>query len=108
MIKKLATLLFLALAASPFTAPFQTYDWAHSQAAHNNAALIASSLDENDPGSLVAPLMTEAGRLKIVPTAGIVVVSHFVAEPPVLFITRSILPARGVSDRSILSTILRL
>jgi hypothetical protein len=108
MVKKLATLLFLVLAASPYTAPFRTCDPVHSEAIHDVDTLIAALHDENDPGSLIAPLVTETGRLKILPTAGIVVVSHFVAEPHISFITGSIPPTDGVADSSIRSTILRL
>jgi hypothetical protein len=99
MLKKLCTLVVLALAVSPFTAPFGTCDTPQI------SSLVI--IGENDPASRVAPLVTEAGRLKIAPTVRIVAVSLVVAAPPVAFITPSIAPTSGLRDRSTLSTILR-
>lgn len=66
MLKDLGALVFLALAISPFTAPFQTCDDA-------GATVIAPLNSENDPGSLVAPLVTKPGRLTVTvaPPAGL-------------------------------------
>jgi hypothetical protein len=99
MLKKLSAFAVLALALSPFTAPFRTCD------SHQISS--TPFIGENDPGPLVASLATETGRLKIAPTAGVVAVSHC-SEPPLTFGTRSKAPARGVSERRIFSTILRV
>ena len=66
MLKNLFALVFLALAVSPFTAPFQT-------CAEATAAVVAPLNNENDPGSLVSPLVTKAGRLTVAvaPPAGL-------------------------------------
>jgi len=97
MLRKWCTFVVLALAVTPFTAPFRTCD----PQPISSPVLV----DEND---LVAARTTEAGRLKIAPAIGIVVVSLSVAAPPVTFITPSVAPTIGITDRSILSTILRL
>lgn len=72
MLKNLCALVFLALAVSPFTAPFQT-------CAEAKAAVVAPFNNENEPGSLVSPLVTTAGRLTVAvaPPAGLSV-SYFV------------------------------
>ena len=100
MLKKLSAFAVLALALSPFRAPFRTCD----------SQQISSTpfIGENDPGPLVASLATETGRLKIAPTAGVVAVSHGGSEPPLTFATRSKAPTPGVSERRIFSTILRV
>lgn len=99
MFTKLCTIVVLALALSPFTAPFSTCD----SPLRSSTALI----DDDDPGSLVAPLTTETGRLRIVPDVGILLVSHFLAAPPV-FRTESVRRSSVVGERSELPTILRL
>lgn len=99
MLIKLAALLFLALAASPFTAPFQTYD-----PSQNSLPVV----NQNDPGSLVAPLTTETGRLTIAAAVAIVVVAHVAARPPATSAARSTASTHCLCDRSILSTVLRL
>jgi hypothetical protein len=78
MLQNLCALVFLALAVSPFTAPFQTCDAA-------KAAVAGPVSYENDPGSLVAPLVTKPGCLTVAvaPHAGFVV-SQF---DPVAFLT---------------------
>jgi hypothetical protein len=53
---KLFTIFLLALAGSPYTAPFQTY----SPSPTDPPALI-----DDSPGSVIAPLTTDAGRLTI-------------------------------------------
>jgi len=100
MLKKACAFALVALIVSPFTAPFRTLE---------SAQLPSHSLiDDNDPGSLIAPLTTEIGRLKIVPAVGVVTASHFICRPPAAFTTTSFAPTRGLCNRSMLSTILRL
>jgi hypothetical protein len=99
MLKKLCALVFLALAISPFTAPFQTCDEA-------GATVVGPVHSENDNGSLVPPLVTKAGRLTVAvaPPAGLDV-SYF---GPVAWLTRFISPRSHIHRDSILLTILRV
>jgi hypothetical protein len=99
MFKKLATLFLVALAVSPFTAPFQTYD--------PPQILSPVLIDENNPGSLIAPLATDAGRLKIALPVGFGG-SGLSALCPVALLMSSIALPSAISDRSNLSTVLRL
>jgi hypothetical protein len=97
MLRNLCALVFLALAASPFTAPFQTYDDA-------KAMITAPLHNGHDPGSLVAPTVTKAGRLIGAPPtapAG----SHFV---PVARPTPIIQPTPYIRGESIRPTVLRV
>lgn len=99
MLKNLATLVFLAFAISPFTAPFQTCDQAR-------ATVVAPLNSENDPGSLVSPLVTKAGRLTAAaaPPVGLDV-SYVV---PVAWLPPFTLPTRHNRNGSIRLTILRV
>jgi hypothetical protein len=99
MLKKLCVLVFLALAISPFTAPFQTCDEAR-------ATVVVPLNSENDSGSLVSPLVTKAGRLTVgvAPPAGFDV-SYFV---PVALLTQLISPTSHIHLDSNLLTILRV
>ena len=58
MLRNLCALALLVLAVSPFTAPFQT-------CGDVTAATVAPINNENDPGSLVSPLVTKTGRLTV-------------------------------------------
>jgi hypothetical protein len=100
MLTKLCALVLLALVVSPFTAPFRTCGPAQAPS--------TASIDEVDPTSLLVPLITETGRLKIAKTRGSVIVTYSVPQPAVTWITQSITPAADVRDRSIRSTILRV
>ena len=62
MLKNLVAVVFLVLAVSPFTAPFQTFN--------ETRETVAPPLNENDPGSLVGPLVTKASRVTIAPPTG--------------------------------------
>jgi hypothetical protein len=65
MLTKALVLLFLLLAGSPFTAPFQTF---------TNPSTVAVALAHDDEsGSVVAPLVTKSGRLTIAPPTGLVI-----------------------------------
>ena len=57
VLKSFCALLFLVLTASPYTAPFQT--------CNESAASSVSVVEETDPGSVVAPLVTERGQLTL-------------------------------------------
>ncbi len=100
MLTKLCALFLLALVVSPFTAPFRTVDLAQMSS--------PVLTDDVDPGSLLAPCVNEARRLKIATTVGIETVTHSVSHPPVTFIARPVAPAGDVRDRSVRSTVLRL
>jgi hypothetical protein len=99
MLKNLCALVFLTLAVSPFTAPFQT-------CADATAAVVAPLNDETDPGSLVSPLVTKAGRLTVAvaPPAGLGV-SYFV---PLASFTPFIPPTSHTRHDSIQPTVLRV
>jgi hypothetical protein len=100
MLKKLCALVLLALALSPFTAPFSTFDSPKT----SSPVLI----HEHNPGSVIAPLITETGRLKIAPIVGTLVISYFLADPRIISSAQLISPAVPVSRRSTLSAILRV
>lgn len=99
MLKNLFALVFLALAVSPFTAPFQT-------CAEATATLVVPLNNENDPGSLASPLVTKEGRLTVAvaPPVGLGV-SYF--GPRALF-TPFILPTSHIRHDSIRQTVLRV
>jgi len=99
MLKNLLALVFLALAVSPFTAPFQT-------CAEATAAVVAPLDNENDLGSLVSPLVTKAGRLTIAvaPPAGLGV-SYFI---PLASLTLFIPPTSHTRHDSFRPTVLRV
>lgn len=99
MLKNLCTLVLLALAVSPFTAPFQT-------CAETKTAVVGALNNENDPGSIVSPLVTETGRLTVAvaPPVGLGV-SYFV---PLALFTPFIPPTSHVRDDSIRPTVLRV
>jgi hypothetical protein len=99
MLKNLCALVFLALAVSPFTAPFQT-------CAEARATVVAPLNSENDPGSLVSPLVTKAGRLTVAvaPPAGLAV-SYFV---PLALFTALIPPTSHIRHDSIRPAVLRV
>jgi len=59
---RLAAIFIVALAVSPFTAPFQTYD--------PSPTTLHVPIEDDTP-SVVAPLRTEAGRLTLVVPAAL-------------------------------------
>ena len=99
MLKKVCALVFLVLAVSPFTAPFQT-------CADATAAVVAPLNNESDPGSLVSPLVTKAGRLTVAvaPPAGLGV-SYFV---PLASLTPFTPPTSHTRNDSIRPAVLRV
>jgi len=97
MIQRLYAVVFVALAASPFTAPFQACTPVPSP----------MLVDQNDPGSAVGPLATAAGRLTIV-TGSIALASRFVVTPPGSIVTGSFTSAIVHGTHSVLPTILRV
>jgi hypothetical protein len=96
MLKNGCALVLLALVVSPFTAPFQT--------CNTHAAGVASLTEADDAGSMVAPLVTKAGRLTVTPLTR-VVISHVV---PVAFVRSFIPPHRNTRRDSVRPRVLRL
>jgi hypothetical protein len=95
MLRNLCAVLFLVLAASPYTAPFQTCT--------EVPAPIVGAIDETDPGSLIAPLVTTPGHLTIVlPSTELVLLSHLV---PVGFLTAPTSPTNHRRDSIPLTTL---
>src|SRR5688572_29201847 len=98
MLKNLFALAFLALAVSPFTAPFQT--------CADVTAVVTPLNSENDPGSLISPLVTKAGRLTVaVPAPGALGVS---CPRPLALFTPFIPPTSHVRHDAIRPTVLRV
>jgi hypothetical protein len=99
MLKNLFAIVFLALAVSPLTAPFQT-------CAEATAAVVAPLNIENDPGSLISPLVTKVGRLTVAvaPPAGLGV-SYFT---PFASLTPFFPPTSHTRHASIRPTVLRV
>lgn len=99
MLKNLFAIVFLTLAVSPFTAPFQT-------CAEATAAVVAPLNNETDPGSLVSPLVTKVGRLTVAvaPSAGLGV-SYFI---PLASLTPFFPPTSHTRHDSIRTTVLRV
>jgi len=96
MLAKLCAVVFLALAISPCTAPFQTFD--------AKATVVVAFSHEDVQGSLVAPLVARPGRLMAEPAAG-VAVSHVA---PVAFLPQFIPPNRCVHRGPNRLTVLRV
>lgn len=97
MLKNICAFVLLGLAMSPFTAPFQTFYDA-------KPTIVAPLTNEDDPGSLVGPLVTKAGRL----TAALpspLVISYFV---PVGFLAPLVPPTNHSRLVSIELTVLRV
>ena len=97
MLKNLCALVLLALAVSPLTAPFQTYT-------ETKATVVALLTSEDDPGSFVAPLVTNTGRLTVATPAGLGI-SYCI---PVVFLAPFIPPASHIRRDSLRPTVLRV
>jgi hypothetical protein len=69
MFGKWLAVVLVVLAASPVTAPFQTYDIGSRGTANDTfvVEVTTSMTDGADPGSLLPLLKTQPGRLKIAP-----------------------------------------
>lgn len=99
MLKNFFALVFLGLAVSPFTAPFQT-------CAEATATVVAPLNNENDPGSLISPLVTKAGRLTVaVPAPAALGVSYPV---PLALFTPFTPPTSHIRHDAIRPTVLRV
>jgi hypothetical protein len=94
MLKKLSATGLLVLALSPFTAPFQAFDFTVLVGSlKDRVALVAPTPATapsiaDDAGSLVAPL---AARLRVTPLSEVVIFT-FVAPRLVPFSTSSVAP----------------
>jgi hypothetical protein len=74
VLRDLFAVVVLLLAMSPFTAPFQTCD-------AGEAIAIAAVNHDDDPGSLVAPLVPKAPHILIAPPAPISEVHQGLCAP---------------------------
>ncbi len=101
MLRSLWALVFLVLAALPFTAPFQTCDTTDDL---SPVAVVAPLTDENDSGSLIAPLVTKTGRLTIALPMGVTASSF----TPVMFPTPFTAALHLASPFTALPTVLRV
>jgi len=110
MLKKLCATVLLVLAVSPFTAPFQTFDFVPlCRSANDEAVLVVptaatSASIANDAGSLVAP---PAARLQVVPPST-TPAFRFVVARPVAFLISSVASTNCISGHASLPTPLRL
>jgi hypothetical protein len=97
MPRHLFALVLIGLTLSPFTAPFQTVT--------GRLDVAVAPLDNEDhPGSLIGPLVTQAGRLTIVPPTGVTIS----LVPPVAHLTPVLILASRVSHDLTRPTVLRL
>ena len=83
VLRDLFAIVVLLLAMSPFTAPFQTCD-------AGQAIAVAAVNHDDDPGSLVPPLVPRASHILIAPPAPI-------SAAPGLW--ASLVPAGAVANR---------
>jgi hypothetical protein len=60
MLFKLSAVVFVVLSASPYTAPFRTYD-----AARDSTPAAVTTMEANDPGWLIAPVVAKASSAAI-------------------------------------------
>ena len=101
MLQQFWAVLFLALAVSPFTAPFRTLD---TPAEARAVVVVAPRMGEDSPGSIVAALVTNAGRLTLAaPTE--LAISYFV---PLIFLTPFTPPTQHARHNSNRPAVLRL
>ena len=85
MPKRVLAAFLVLLAASPFSAPFQTCDLFHTTTADESLQVEAATSPTSDAGSLVAPIRTPRGRLTVAVLPGLNdsdFVSSPVAAPP--------------------------
>jgi hypothetical protein len=114
MLTKLCAISLLALALSPFTAPFQTCDLADSangtgtdEAVMLTPPTVTHTSLSDGAGSLVPPLTTAAGRLRLTPVSELVI-STLVALPPVAYVAPPVTPPPDISGSSFPPTVLRV
>lgn len=112
MFTKLCAAWVVGLALSPFTAPFRTCDVGiHPGGGANETVSVvavtatAASLADN-AGSLIAPLSTKTGRLRLGPMAGPVLTSF--AESAVVFPARQVPSVNRGTRNPLVVTVLRL
>lgn len=114
MTKKLCAISLLVLALSPFTAPFQTCDFADaaSGTGTDDGAMVTPptvvhTSFSDDVVALVPTLTTETGRLRLAPVAGLVI-SNVIAPSRVDFLRRPLASSSRPNGDPILRSVLRL
>jgi hypothetical protein len=113
MPKKLCAISLVVLALSPFTAPFQTCDFAdvagsaRDDAASVTTPTVAQPSLPDDAGSVVPPLTTETERVKRAPASGLVI-WNAVAPPRSIFLRRLIASRSRLNAYAALPSVLRL
>lgn len=115
IVRKWIAVALAVLAASPLTAPFQTYGIVNHRAASETAAVtltpVELTTDGFAPGSLVPPLPTQPGRLKVLIDVGSALSSPYViTSAPLISLAHRIVPppwSAGV-DPPLSSTVLRV
>jgi hypothetical protein len=94
MIPKWTAIVLLILAASPVTAPFQTCDVVDLETRGETASVATATTamfalpSGVTLGSLVPPLRTQSGHLKVVLTLGLIV-TYSVSSSPTTWLRRS-------------------
>ena len=106
--RKFYAVVLLVLVVSPFTAPFQSYDLAGAQANNRANALVAPTPNEADAGSLLAPLVTQAGRLKVTLAVSDLPGGWFPAIPAALSMCLRVPLPRRPESGAALPTVLRV
>ena len=114
MFRKWIAVVLLVLAASPVTAPFQTFVVGHATANNDLVpavhTMVICASNESDPGSLlVPPVRTQPGHLTVVPpVVGLVVTSFISSSTVVSHVPLVAAPPWPGGDPVSLATVLRV
>lgn len=105
MLKRILAFGLLALAVSPFTAPFQTYVTVADSS--DTCVLVAPLFDDSGAGGLIAPLSTRRGRLTITPPSVFAVSAFVLMDLVTLFFEQPTSRAHSPHHLSIVPAVLR-
>jgi hypothetical protein len=115
MLTKLCAMLLIVLAASPFTAPFQTCDFSDTpsgntseQAVIMTPPTVAQTSLSDDAALLVPTLTTTTGRLRLAPLSALAISNFVVAFSPVAFLAPPVAPSPDDGGASFPPTVLRV
>ncbi len=113
MFRKWIAVVLLVLAASPVTAPFQTFVVGHATANNDLVpavhTMVICASNESDPGSLlVPPVRTQPGHLTVVPHVDPVVTSFIPSSALVSRVPLVAAPPWPGGDPVSLATVLRV